>query len=281
MRAHGYDWARRQDTAALRQAIRHGRYRRHTAGLADGKMQCNLVILPSAHAVDFAGFCRLNPAPCPVIALSRPGIPSLPALGAEIDLRTDAPRYRVYRDGVPVADPTDIIGLWRDDLVAFAIGCSFTFERALMVAGIRLRHIDEDKTVPMYRTRIACTPAGPFAGEMVVSMRPIPHDAVDRARAISARYPHAHGAPLHAGDPSAIGIEDLSRPDWGDPVTIRPGETPVFWACGVTPQNALTRARLPLCITHAPGHMLITDLDEVGPRADPSIDPFVNRENQA
>lgn len=243
-----------------RQAIRQGRHTGPTAGLAPGRVQANLVILPADLAPDFSRFCRANPKPCPLLAESRPGDPTFPALGAEIDVRTDLPRYRVFRDGELADEPTDIRRYWRDDLVAFAIGCSFSFEQALLEAGIRLRHAEEGKNVSMYRTNIDTVPAGAFHGPLVVSMRPLrPADAI-RAVEITARFPRVHGAPVHIGLPESIGIRDLARPDWGDAVEIRPDELPVFWACGVTPQAAIAQAKPAFCITHAPGHMLITDL---------------------
>ena len=248
--------------AQARVAIRAGRYARHTAGLASGVLQCNLVILPAALALDFMRFCQRNPRPCPLVGVSDDGDPLLRTLGDDIDVRTDAPRYNVYRDGALAEQRTDIAELWRDDLVSFALGCSFTFERALIAAGVEMRHIERDLTVPMFRTTLQTVPAGPFGGGMVVSMRPIRADDLDRVRALSARFPLAHGAPVHAGDPAAIGIDALDRPDWGDPVPVLEGEVPVFWACGVTPQNAVLRARPRLAITHAPGHMLISDVPE-------------------
>ena len=250
------------DAAVVRHTIRAGHYDRHTAGLAVGRLQCNLAILPEAAALDFLRFCQRNPKPCPVVGISDTGDPMMPTLGRDIDIRHDVPRYRVFRDGVVTEEVTDIADLWRDDLVTVALGCSFTFENALIAAGIPVRHIDEDKTVPMFKTTIPLTPAGVFAGEMVATMRPIPHDRVTDAQEISARFPHAHGGPIATGAPEGIGIADLARPDWGDPVAVRPGETPVYWACGVTPQNVLLNAKLPFCITHAPGHMLIADLPE-------------------
>jgi uncharacterized protein YcsI (UPF0317 family) len=253
----------RADLPAIRAAIRAGRYARHTAGLAPGRLQVNLAILPADLAEDFRRFCLLNPKPCPLLGVSEPGDPRIPRLGPDIDLRTDAPRYCVYRDGALVDTPTDLMALWRDDFVAFALGCSFTFERAMMEEGLPLAHVARDATVPMFRTTIETSPAGPFGGGMVVSMRPLPAHLVDRAAAISARYPHAHGGPVHVGDPAAIGISDVSRPDWGDPVPVGPGEVPMFWACGVTPQAAILRAAPRIAITHAPGHMLITDADEM------------------
>lgn len=253
---------RKSNAVEVRQAIRSGAYIRHTAGLAPGKLQCNLVILPETYALDFLRFCQRNPKPCPVVGVGDTGDPSLPTLGADIDIRTDVPRYRIFRDGVLSEEVTDITKLWRDDLVTVALGCSFTFENALIAADIPVRHIEQDKTVSMYRTNLTLTPAGIFAGEMVATMRPIARDRIADAREISAKFPHAHGAPIAQGDPSQLGIEDLNAPDWGDPVPIADGEVPVYWACGVTPQNVLTRAKLPFCITHAPGHMLIADLDE-------------------
>lgn len=245
-----------------RREIRAGRWTRHTAGLAPGKLQCNLVVLPEAWALDFLRFCLRNPKPCPIVGVTDTGDPRLPGLGPDIDLRTDVPRYRVHENGEAVTEPTDITRRWREDFVGVALGCSFTFEHALMAAGIGLPNVERDVTVPMYRTTIPLAPAGPFRGSMVVSMRPIPTGRVEEASRISARYPHAHGAPVHVGDPAAIGIADLSAPDWGEATPPAAGETPVFWACGVTPQNVLLAARPPICITHAPGHMLITDLDE-------------------
>lgn len=245
--------------AAARRLIRSGRHTGHTAGMALGCLQGNIVILPKDQALFFANYCHRNPKPCPLVGMSDPGDPSLPTLGADIDIRTDVPRYNVYRDGELAEQVTDLQSLWTDDMVTFVLGCSFSFEEALMQEGIPLRHIEEDLTVSMYRTSIETTPSGPFRGGMVVSMRPMtPADAI-RAVEITSRQPAAHGAPVHLGDPSQIGIADLDRPDWGDVQEIRPGEIPVFWACGVTPQNAVREARPPLCITHTPGSMLITD----------------------
>ncbi|MDA8747203.1 putative hydro-lyase [Litoreibacter sp.] len=249
-------------SSQVRAEIRSGRYARHTAGLSAGKLQCNLAILPEAVALDFLRFCQRNPKPCPVVGVSDTGNPFLPTLGHDIDIRTDVPRYRIFRDGKFTDEVTDIAALWRDDLVTVALGCSFTFENALIANNIPVRHIEQDKTVPMYRTDIALTPAGVFAGEMVATMRPIHKSRVEDAYTISAAFPHAHGAPIAFGDPAQIGISDLNAPDWGDPIEIRDDEIPVYWACGVTPQNVLLNAKLPMCITHAPGHMLIADVSE-------------------
>lgn len=251
-----------QPLEQVRAAIRSSRYAGHTAGLARGRLQCNLAILPRSVAGDFRIFCENNPKPCPLAAVSEPGSPRFPRLGADLDIRTDAPLYNIYRDGAPSGQSRDLSELWRDDFVSFAIGCSFTFENALLRAGIGMRHIEENVTVPMFRSNLETVPSEHFGGAMVVSMRPIPEAEVERVREICARYPLAHGAPVHVGDPAAIGIADAGRPDWGSGVTIRAGEVPVFWACGVTPQVAIMRAALPLCITHAPGAMLIADIDE-------------------
>ena len=245
---------------AERRLIRAGNHTGQTAGLAPGNVQANLVILPRALAYDFLRFAQANPKSCPVLAVGDPGDPTLPGLARDLDLRTDLPRYRVWRDGVLVDEPTDIKALWRDDLVSFPLGCSFSFEQALIEDGIEIRHISCEVNVPMYRTNIPTVPAGPFHGPLVVSMRPMrPADAI-RAIQITSRFPAVHGAPVHIGMPDAIGIADINLPDYGDPVPIRPGEMPVFWACGVTPQAVIAAVRPEFCITHAPGAMLITDL---------------------
>ncbi len=245
----------------VRAQIRAGRWTQPTAGLARGFVQTNLVILPADWASEFAGFCRLNARPCPLVEQTAVGSfePQHTATGA--NLCTDVPRYRVFREGVPEAvEPTDVAHLWRDDFVGFLLGCSFTFENALQAAGLPVRHIDEGRNVPMYRTALPCKPAGRFAGDLVVSMRPFAPEHVERAIEITSRFPTMHGAPVHVGDPAALGIHDIQRPDFGEAVTIRDGEVPVFWACGVTPQVALLSARPPIAITHSPGCMFITDL---------------------
>ncbi len=245
---------------AARRAIRSGAHRGPTAGLAPGYVQANLCILPAALAPDFLRFCQRNPKPCPLLASAEPGDPRLPALGGDLDIRTDIPRYCVWRDGAMIEEVDDISPLWRDDLVSFLLGCSFSFEEALLAAGVPVRHIEQGCNVPMYRTNVPTAAAGPFAGPMVVSMRPMrPADAI-RAVQVTSRFPSVHGAPVHLGLPEAIGIADLARPDYGDPVDIRPGELPVFWACGVTPQSVVAASRPAFCITHAPGCMLVTDL---------------------
>ncbi len=246
------------DPQSARAIIRRGEYDGHTAGVARDYVQGNLCILPRDHAMDFATFCQRNPKPCPVIGMGTPGDHGLPELG-DIDIRTDIPRYRVFRDGALVDEPSDVIGYWSDDLVTFVLGCSFSFEQPLLEEGIALQHIERNTVVPMYRTSIACMTAGKFAGNMVVSMRPLtPADAI-RAVQVTSRFPSVHGAPVHIGPPDLIGIEDLMRTDFGDPPSMGEGQLPVFWACGVTPQVAVEQARPPLCITHKPGSMLITD----------------------
>ena len=243
-----------------RAAIRRGEWTGHTSGLSRDQVQGNVVILPQAYANDFLRFCQRNPKPCPVLAVSEPGDPRLPTLGSDIDIRTDVPRYRVWQKGELVGEPTDVSDRWRDDLVTFVIGCSFSFEQALIDAGLRLRHVEQNRNVAMYRSNLATVPAGPFNGPTVVSMRPQRAADAIRAIQITSRFPSVHGAPVHIGDPALIGIADLARPDYGDAVEVRPDEIPVFWACGVTPQAAITQARPDFCITHAPGAMLITDL---------------------
>ena len=230
-----------------------------TAGLAPGFVQGNLAILPAALAGDFLRFCQLNPKPCPLLAASAPGDWRLPSLGEDLDIRTDIPRYRVFRNGELVDEPYDVRAHWRDDLVTFALGCSFSFEEALIEDGIELRHITCGTAVPMYRTSVPTTPAGAFHGPLVVSMRPLkPADAI-RAIQITTRFPAVHGAPVHIGRPDLIGIKDIMKPDYGDPVPINDDEIPVFWACGVTPQSVVATVKPEFCIAHYPGSMLVTD----------------------
>ncbi len=257
-----YQQLKTSTLAATRGAIRTGEYAAHTAGLGKGYLQANLAILPEAYALDFMRYCQRNPKPCPLAGVSDTGNPNMFTLGRDIDLRTDVPAYNVYRNGKLERDATDISDLWSSDLVGFALGCSFTFEHALQAAGIPVWHIENNTTVPMFRSNIDTVPAGPFSGKMVVSMRSVPADRVDEVTAISRQFPLAHGAPVHVGDPEKIGLGDLSAPEWGDPAPVGADEIPVFWACGVTPQVAIEAAKLPLCITHKPGHMLITDIPE-------------------
>ncbi len=248
------------DGRAARLLMRAGEYNGHTAGMAPGHVQANLAILPRREAEDFLRFCQRNPKPCPLLAVTEPGDPTLPALGEDLDLRHDLPRYRVWRDGMLAEEVDDIAALWRDDLVGFAIGCSFSFEQALLEAGVPLRHVSEGRNVAMYRTSLPTAAAGMFHGPMVVSMRPMKAADAIRAVQVTSRFPQVHGAPVHIGDPSLIGIADLARPDFGDPMDVAADELPVFWACGVTPQAVVMAARPAFCITHAPGAMLVTDL---------------------
>lgn len=249
-----------QQAYELRQAIRNQTHTGPTSGLATGAMQGNIVILPADWASEFLLYCQKNPVSCPLIGVSEIGDYRLPELGKDIDMRHDVPEYYVYRDGIKVESRADIADLWRDDLVVFVLGCSFSFENALSQAGLTPRNMTENVNVSMFETTIPTTPAGRFFGNTVVTMRPYtPKDAI-RAIQITTRFPKAHGAPLHFGTPEDIGIQDLSQPDFGDPVSVKDGEVPVFWACGVTPQVAVRNAKPPFCITHAPGKMLVTDL---------------------
>lgn len=251
----------------IRRAIRARRHTGHTAGLARGHVQGNLCILPREYAEDFLAFCRANPKPCPLLAVSEPGDPRLPALGEDLDIRTDVPAYRIFRNGKQEDDVADLVSLWRGDLVTFVLGCSFSFEEALMEAGLRLRYVEQRRNVPMYRTSIDTVPAGRFRGKLVVSMRPFkPADAI-RAIEITSRYPRVHGSPIHVGFPEMIGIENLARPWAGDPTEVLGDELPLFWACGITPQSVVLESRPSLCITHSPGHMLVTDLKNASLRS--------------
>jgi len=243
----------------VRLAVRQGGFTGHTSGVASAHVQVNLAILPAALAEDFKRFCALNPTPCPLLAVSEPGSSALPTLGLDLDIRTDVPRYHVWQNGQCVAEVTDLHDWWQDDLVTFALGCSFSFEHALLEAGIPLRHVTEGRNVAMYRTNIPTRPVGVFKGPTVVSMRPLKAADAIRAVQITSRTPQVHGAPIHIGNPKLIGIHDINQPDYGDAVAVNDDELPVFWACGVTPQAAIAAARPAFCITHAPGHMLVTD----------------------
>ncbi|WP_019531203.1 putative hydro-lyase [Dasania marina] len=246
---------------ALRQKIRSGEHSSNTSGLCTGFVQANVVILPKDWAQDFLMFAQANPKPCPIIAVApEAGAYHLPEAGKDFDIRSDVPQYRIWNDGVMTDEVTDIKDYWRDDLVTFLIGCSFSFEEALIADGLEIRNIAEGVNVPMYRTNVPCKPGGRFSGNTVVSMRPFkPVDAI-RMIQICSRFPSVHGAPIHFGDPAAIGIADINKTDFGDPVTIKPGEVPVFTACGVTPQEAIAQAKPPFCITHSPGCMVVTDM---------------------
>lgn len=249
--------------AEVRMAARKGLLAGPTAGLAEGFVQANLAVLPGNLAYDFLLFCVRNPKPCPLIEVGGKGdyITRFAADGA--DIRTDLPRYRIYKNGILAEEPLDLLEVWQDDFVYFLIGCSFSFETRLMAAGVPVRHIEQNKNVPMYITDIPCRPAGIFHGPVVVSMRPIPGRMVSKTVEITAALPAVHGSPIHAGDPSAIGIKDINRPDFGEPVEIRKGEVPVFWACGVTPQAAALQSKPEIMITHSPGHMFIGDVPDL------------------
>jgi len=245
----------------LRQLIRHDKFNENTSGFAQGCVQGNIVILPKDWANDFLQFCQFNPKPCPLIGMSEnAGDFLLPELGKDIDIRSDVPGYRLFVDGTFQQEFTDIKELWRNDLVTFVLGCSFSFEDALIADGLEIRNISENKNVPMYRTNIPCKTAGRFSGETVVSMRPMLAKDAIRAIQICSRFPSVHGAPIHFGQPELIGIDDINKPDYGDSVTIKENEVPVFWACGVTPQLVLEQTKPPFCITHSPGKMLVTDI---------------------
>ncbi|MFT8458167.1 MAG: putative hydro-lyase [Liquorilactobacillus ghanensis] len=244
----------------LRHLIRTGKFSGQTSGLAAGFTQANLVILPRSLAYDFLLFAQRNPKPCPILEVSDAGSRNLRQFAHDVDLANDFPKYRIYRDGKLTEEVTSVEKYWRDDLVSFIIGCSFSFEAELIAAGIEVRQITLGLNVPMYNTNIELTPAGKFHGTMVVSMRPIPTEQVVKAVKVTAAMPKVHGAPIQIGQPAKIGIKDLAHPDYGDAVPIKPGEVPVFWPCGVTPQNVIMQVKPPFVITHSPGHMLITDI---------------------
>jgi uncharacterized protein YcsI (UPF0317 family) len=244
----------------VRAFIRKNEWVRPTAGIAKGFTQANLAILKKELAFEFLLFCQRNPKPCPVLDVTEPGSPIPKLIAPEADIRTDIPKYRIYRHGELVAEESDILKYWEDDMVGFLLGCSFTFENPLLQNGISVRHIEENCNVPMYITNIPCVKAGRFEGPMVVSMRPIPEKDIVRAIQVTSRFPAVHGAPLHIGNPQSIGIKDIHQPDFGDSVTIHDGEVPVFWACGVTPQSIAMHIKPELMITHAPGHMFISDV---------------------
>lgn len=259
-RASGISAVGENPAVEIRRKIRSGTHRSGTAGIANGYLQANLVVLPLDHAREFARFCISNPKPCPVVGVTAVGDPSLPGLGDDLNIATDIPKYRIYKDGVIDGEAGSLEPFWKEDLVGFALGCSYTFEQALLQNNIPVRHIEEQRVVPMFRTTLETEPAGRFAGGMVVSMRPMTQADAERAKLLTTNFPHAHGAPVHIGSPTDIGIADLAYPDWGDAVTVREGEVPVFWACGVTPQAVIEAAKPTVCFTHKPGHMLITDL---------------------
>jgi len=251
----------RSTTPARARALYRDGLAAPTSGWAPGMTQANLVALPADWAYDMLLFAQRNPQPVPLLDVTDAGSWRTP-LAPDADLRTDVPRYRVWRDGDLVDEPTDVVGLWRDDLVTFLIGCSFSFETALLDAGVPLRHLEQGRNVSMYRTDVACRPAGRLSGPLVVSMRPVPAGRVATAVQVTSRMPQVHGAPVHVGSPAALGIPDLAAPTFGDPVDLQDGDVPMFWACGVTPQAALMASRPPFAITHAPGHMFVTDVPD-------------------
>jgi uncharacterized protein YcsI (UPF0317 family) len=244
----------------VRALIAEGKIAKHTSGICEGYAQANLAVLPAEYAYDFLLFAQRNPKSCPILEVSDKGSRYLKTIAPGADIAREIPKYRIYKNGILEGEYTDAARFWRDDFVSFLIGCSFSFEAELLACGIPVRHIEEDKNVPMYVTNIDCESAGVFFGKMVVSMRPVPRHLVVKAVNVTAGMPRVHGAPVHIGAPDAIGIADIGKPDFGDSVTINPGETPVFWACGVTPQAAIMSAKPSIAVTHAPGHMFITDI---------------------
>ena len=246
--------------AEVRQLIREGKITTQTSGMCDGYAQGNLLVLPMEQAYDFLLFTQRNPKSCPVLEVGDVGSRLVKRMANGGDIAKDIPKYRVWENGILTGEYTDVSHLWRDDFVYFLIGCSFSFEGELLAANVPVRHIEEGKNVPMYLTNIETDPAGIFHGKTVVSMRPMPADQAIRATSITASMPRVHGAPIHIGDPAVIGIADINKPDFGDAVTIKEGELPVFWCCGVTPQSVVMSAKPPIAISHAPGHMFITDV---------------------
>lgn len=249
--------------AELRQLIRKGEFVEPTSGYCPGYAQANLIILPKEEAYDFLLFAQRNPKACPLLEVTDMGSRATKFVAEDCDIAKDFPKYRIYRDGVLDKEVTDISEYWQDDFVAFIIGCSFSFESEMIDAGIEIRHNTEKCNVPMYMTGIDCVPAGKFSGKMVVSMRPIPYDQIVKTVTVTATLPKVHGSPIHIGDPAQIGIKDINHPEFGDAVTINPGETTVFWPCGVTPQSIVMNVKPKLAITHAPGYMLVTDVKNV------------------
>ena len=231
-----------------------------TTGMCGGYAQANLVILPKKYADDFKLFTEYNPKPCPVLEVTEPGSCITHRMADNANIITDIPKYFVYKNGVKVDECNNAEKYWRDDFVCFLIGCSFSFEEAMIRAGIEIRYITMGCNVSMYKTNIKCKPAGIFSGPLVVSMRPMKPEDVKKAYEITEKFPHVHGAPIYAGNPEEIGIKDINKPDYGDAVKINEDEVPVFWACGVTPQAAVENAKPEIVITHAPGHMFITDI---------------------
>ncbi len=249
-----------QSPRDVRMTCRSGKHTSPTFGCAPGYLQANLVILPEKYAEDFKGFCLSNLKPCPLLEITKPGAFHLQDLAKDVDLRVDLPKYKVFQDGAVIEEPTEITKWWRDDLVTFLLGCSFSFEDEMIKAGFSVRHVEEDKNVPMYKTNIECLQHGMFVSNMVVSMRPLKPSSLAKVTDITSRYPFAHGVPVHHGDVEEIGIANISNPDFGDRVKIHPDEIPVFWACGVTPQLAIMQSKIEFAITHSPGCMFVSDI---------------------
>lgn len=247
----------------VRKLIREGKISGPTAGMCQGYAQANLAIMPKELAYDFLLFTQRNPKSCPILEVSNVGSRELRFIAKDADIATDIPKYRVYEKGVLTGEYQSVAHLWRDDFVSFLIGCSFSFESELLEAGVPIRHMEENCNVPMYHTNIPCEPAGIFHGNMVVSMRPIPYHQIVKAVTVTGTLPKVHGTPIHIGDPGIIGIQDINHPDFGDAVTIKDGEVPVFWPCGVTPQAVVMKVKPEIVITHSPGHMFITDVKNV------------------
>jgi uncharacterized protein YcsI (UPF0317 family) len=246
--------------ADVRRLIRNGSVTGQTSGMCSGYAQANLCVLPREYAYDFLLFTQRNQKSCPVLEVTDTGSRSLSHIASDADVATDIPQYRVWKQGELAGEYSDVVSFWRHDLVSFLIGCSFSFEFELLAAGIEVRNISLGCNVPMYVTNIDAVPAGVFSGKVVVSMRPVPYEKLVSAVTVTAQMPRVHGAPVHIGNPEIIGISDIAHPDFGDAVPVHPGEVPVFWCCGVTPQAVVMQSKPSFCITHAPGHMFITDL---------------------
>lgn len=251
-----------QSPQQLRQLIREGTLTGHTSGMAEGYIQANVVILPSSYAYDFLKFCFRNPKTCPLLDVSEIGSYAFPYYGKDADIRSEVSKYRIYKYGQLIEEVTDITELYTEDMVSFLIGCSFTFEHALLEAGVPVRHIEEGHNVPMYRTSIPANPSGQFQGNITVSMRPMTMTQAIQATEITSHFKNVHGTPIHIGTPESLGIANINNPDYGESVTIQPEEVPVFWGCGVTPQSVALDAKPELMITHSPGHMFITDIKD-------------------
>lgn len=246
---------------SFREEVRAGRFTGPTNGQCPGFLQCNLVVLPQGrHAFDFLLFCQRNKKACPLIEVCDVGSPFPDGIARGADLRTDVPKYAIYKDGALEKEVDDVTDYWPEDSVAFLIGCSFSYDGALLDAQIPLRSAEQGKNVPMFKTNLKCRSSGSLSGCMVVSMKPIKATDVAREVEITSKFPHAHGAPVCIGCPASIGIYNLDEPDWGEAVEMQPDEVPVFHACGVTPQSILMSSKVAFAITHSAGHMFVSDL---------------------